>query len=966
MLSRFLSRILTNCLSDYVRRVDGQRLEVALWDGDVVLTDLELVERSFVGLGSDQFLVKVDQGHIGKLRVHVPWNALSTGTVSVELCDVCVLLKEDQHAPRKHIAEEIKRAKLAVWDSIARWRMGHVGVPDASKGLFSPDRMRITVHNLHIRYEDELTDPGHPFACGVRVARLDIGVMTPSDEHDIPCPGHPVEAGARMERQLLPHRECHGQGVAMYLLSDTAAYRPPAAQPGESVPVQQQRCRAAFAKHMQLHDEHPWLITPVAGIVRVSFGDECTSLRIVQASHVRFEVSMRQLRDINALRLRIGGASERRLIEGVRRRHPYVGNKNLRTLGGVKLWKQLWWFAGQCVLALRRRYRPDRLTWKKLRSRRQQRIDYIKLYAEAQLESFQRRTASSEVLDATHPSRIDVDDVVEQALLGRLHPILHARVKAHSTAAPFALPKQWVGPSDTQRKRGIEELEASMTVADIHLYRKIATFRVLEAALKPTTTPLPRGCRRRASSSTAIQTPLTTFERQLLEKIRDFEPEVTLQRFVRTRAIGHFLCSGKLSGFHPGDEQLDMDFGMVNADMKLFGSMMDSLDISTSDLTVNLKRNTNGQHLQRAVKESRQPIEVCIPIIRSIDKVHEGGRRVVLSSSSTCVGVGQGLNVWDKGINQRDISLTLNSIDVSFDCRAHDTLYGIYVDLCTVVKNEWQEREEPPERRWLGTHRSQSVNANLRFGHDREIFPRDTGSSRQSSFIVDVDRSASGSSEAHIAHLHRLPKGDPALHAGSEEMHSLESAKIQLLHAAWKAAVRKGLTDRDAVRIMLEHLRLHECTAEYYLYMWLQRLHTTRRDLDQWMDGLPQFDTQLLDELHLLCEDGTKDSRHKRQLHVCPPIVPAVTHSDTAKRDGRKVMRVILQAPKISISAHSNDPQSPTVLITADKLECRKQPASFFRPDFVDSGDVFSYYDTLAITLSRQRVFVASRDYLYH
>jgi hypothetical protein len=154
MLSRFLSRILTNCLSDYVRRVDGQRLEVALWDGDVVLTDLELVERSFVGLGSDQFLVKVDQGHIGKLRVHVPWNALSTGTVSVELCDVCVLLKEDQHAPRKHIAEEIKRAKLAVWDSIARWRMGHVGVPDASKGLFSPDRMRITVHNLHIRYED--------------------------------------------------------------------------------------------------------------------------------------------------------------------------------------------------------------------------------------------------------------------------------------------------------------------------------------------------------------------------------------------------------------------------------------------------------------------------------------------------------------------------------------------------------------------------------------------------------------------------------------------------------------------------------------------------------------------------------------------------------------------------------------------------------------------------------------------
>ena len=53
-------------------------------------------------------------GFAARIRVRVPWHALSTEPITVELHDLFVLLSEDQHSARRHVAEEIKRTKLAV------------------------------------------------------------------------------------------------------------------------------------------------------------------------------------------------------------------------------------------------------------------------------------------------------------------------------------------------------------------------------------------------------------------------------------------------------------------------------------------------------------------------------------------------------------------------------------------------------------------------------------------------------------------------------------------------------------------------------------------------------------------------------------------------------------------------------------------------------------------------------------
>ena len=74
MLQMLVSRPLSRYLGDFVSRVDGQKLQLELWQGDLLLRELELVPRTFTTQGHNQFIVRVQEGHIGQLRIHVPWN----------------------------------------------------------------------------------------------------------------------------------------------------------------------------------------------------------------------------------------------------------------------------------------------------------------------------------------------------------------------------------------------------------------------------------------------------------------------------------------------------------------------------------------------------------------------------------------------------------------------------------------------------------------------------------------------------------------------------------------------------------------------------------------------------------------------------------------------------------------------------------------------------------------------------
>jgi hypothetical protein len=56
MLQHLVSRLLSKYLGDFVTRVDGESLDLGLWQGDLVLRELELKQRTFWAFGQNQFV----------------------------------------------------------------------------------------------------------------------------------------------------------------------------------------------------------------------------------------------------------------------------------------------------------------------------------------------------------------------------------------------------------------------------------------------------------------------------------------------------------------------------------------------------------------------------------------------------------------------------------------------------------------------------------------------------------------------------------------------------------------------------------------------------------------------------------------------------------------------------------------------------------------------------------------------
>ena len=938
------------------------------------------------------------------------------------------------------------------------------------------------IHNLHMRYEDESADPGHPFAVGTCVDHLVVSPLTPHAEPEPspgavpdpdpgpdptsepgPEPGREPEPEPEPQPQQqqqrewnhsaarMPYRQWNGHEVSVYWLPDTAAYRPAATPGGDHTQAHRKQEHESFVQFMQQRPDPNHLVAPVSGIVRVTFADEYMRVHLVQSSLVHLEMSMRQMRDMNALRERINGASERRQIESIRRRYTYIGNKSLRALGGPRLWKQLWCFAGQCLAALHRRYRPRRMTWERLRLRRDQRRAYVALYCEEQIAAYAKAASmsagSTSSMGGTAP--VDAHVVVEQALLGELHPALYrhvqlkqqqqqsrgaaaaaaaaAAVAAAAAAAGFGfaglgIPKLWGGEdADSKGSREIRDMEADMTVSDVQLYRKVAIRRILKEGIAASNTSnlgldsdaaAGRGGgftaqfpfswwiqqNREESSSEREKDYLPRLHREILEKLHDYEPDMVLKRHIRTHMFGKFPCDLKLTGFNAAGEKLTVDFGSVDAEVKFFGSLVDSSRLAASEMTMSLFREDLYAVAQSRQSQSQEggsftPPDVCIPIFRSIDKLQKGHHRLLLTSASTAVGSGQGLNTWDRGIFQREFLLILNSFDISFDCKAYDTLHQLFNDVNDIMARKWREWDELPERWGRGGRRNRGrTDPSRGFGQRFARFRRGGQAARSANNVNaydepdSVDATAataiSAASSDTVTGTRGIPRSSSLRHVRSVDrrIDSLdesesgdvdESPNASLLHSVWRHAVACGLTDRDAVRIMLDHLHTQECTAPYYLYMWLQRLRVTRAQVNIWIRALPQtgFDNQLLEELYSLCSPELitdPDGKRPTALHDIPASIPRHTQHDTVKREGRKLLRCILNFPKISISAHINDPQSPTLLITAENIECGKTPAQFFDPEFIDKGDHSCYYETMHAKLSRTRAFVAPRDYLFH
>ena len=181
MLEGVLATILNRFLAAYVDGLNTNQLNVGIWSGDVKLRNLRL-KRS--ALDKLRLPIDVKEGYLGQLTLSIPWSNLKGKPVRVLVENVSLLAMPRDASVAVDEEQEDERCQAVKQQKLAQAELLSAGMADTkedsekTESFISSlvtrivDNVQVTVRNVHIRYEDCLSDPLHPFTMGITLAEL--------------------------------------------------------------------------------------------------------------------------------------------------------------------------------------------------------------------------------------------------------------------------------------------------------------------------------------------------------------------------------------------------------------------------------------------------------------------------------------------------------------------------------------------------------------------------------------------------------------------------------------------------------------------------------------------------------------------------------------------------------------------------------------------------------------------------
>ncbi|XP_052241928.1 intermembrane lipid transfer protein VPS13A-like isoform X2 [Dreissena polymorpha] len=177
MFEGVVSYLINRFLGKYVQGLDSSNLRVGIFSGDVELKDLQLRTEALVELNLP---IEVKAGYIGYMKVDIPWTSLFSCSVTVLVEDVYVLA-----GPVTDRGYDLAR-ETALQNAVKReilLSLTPTGTPAAPTNGEDPgfleklytyvlNNIQVSVGRIHVRYEDTVTNPDHPFACGVMLKHI--------------------------------------------------------------------------------------------------------------------------------------------------------------------------------------------------------------------------------------------------------------------------------------------------------------------------------------------------------------------------------------------------------------------------------------------------------------------------------------------------------------------------------------------------------------------------------------------------------------------------------------------------------------------------------------------------------------------------------------------------------------------------------------------------------------------------
>ncbi|RKP11114.1 hypothetical protein THASP1DRAFT_27093 [Thamnocephalis sphaerospora] len=368
MFESVVSTVLNKALGDFVEDFDPAQLRVGIWGGDVKLGNLRLKKSAL-----EQFHLPIDvkEGYIGSVVLKIPWTNLKSAPVRVSIDTLYLLAgprsetiynaaKEEEHA------FQAKMSKLEMAELLDQQRSQPE--EDPSKGSFATqlvtkivDNVQLSITNIHIRYEDASSNPGHRFAAGVTLHKLSAQSTNGSWQEMYV-----------QDTTSAAHKLVTLDSLAVYFNTDSeslANHDDPA-----------RAFKALIASGGKGIDGYQYILKPVSGIGKVTMN------RVSKPEVAKNSVSLQ----FDEIAFMLDDEQYRNTMLCLNYMHFAARQEKYRALRPTnstpKTHPRRWIaYAGQCVLREVHENRR-RWTWDYFAQRRDQRIKYVHLFTQKQVD----------------------------------------------------------------------------------------------------------------------------------------------------------------------------------------------------------------------------------------------------------------------------------------------------------------------------------------------------------------------------------------------------------------------------------------------------------------------------------------------------------------------------------------------------------------------------------------------------
>ncbi|KAG0604101.1 hypothetical protein M758_10G145000 [Ceratodon purpureus] len=370
--------------------------------------------------------IKVKAGFLGSVKLKVPWSRLGQEPVVVELDRIFVLAEPStnveggdadsvQEAKNKRVQDEEEKLARGITDSIKKPDDGNNSSWLGSLIGTVIGNLKLSITNIHIRYEDEESNFGHPFAAGLTLAKLAAVTVDENGKETF------VTGGA------LDRVQKSGELNRLSFYFDTDSKPWPMDKPWEELVPQQwskvfqpgiKEEPSAYKgeKHAWIKD-HNYVLEPVGGVARYfKLGqkdkrdpDKPAQKATAILDDVTISLTETQYRDALKLAENISTFSTR------------VQYAHFRPNASIKEDRKAWWVYAYTALSEDQKKARGHISWQKVLSYSRMRKQYVSKYIEA-LQANPKSISVNDNKDIKELDRqLDSDIIIQWRMLAHTY-----------------------------------------------------------------------------------------------------------------------------------------------------------------------------------------------------------------------------------------------------------------------------------------------------------------------------------------------------------------------------------------------------------------------------------------------------------------------------------------------------------------------------------------------------------------